>query len=207
MVRCGFDTTRKALGAWNLFYVGIAALLISVGAYVKQASIVTSPSIIGGIIAAGVFLLIVSLLGLYGTKTHNQVALFFYMVVIVLVFIIQFSVSVACLSQISEQNIENWVIKGWNQSSNATRLDAERNFHCCELLETSQNLTHCEQICGYMEHYPPCLPVITSKTASNLKMIGIIALLFAFTEFIGVWLTYRYRNLRDPLVNPNLLFS
>ncbi|TKR67498.1 hypothetical protein L596_023646 [Steinernema carpocapsae] len=211
MVKCGFATTRTALGTWNCAYVIIAIILIWVGAYVKGASIVTSPSIIGGIIAAGVFLLLVSLLGLYGTKTHNQVALFFYMVIIVLVAIVQFSVSVACLGQISEQNLSDWVSTGWKKSSNATIFDAEKNFHCCALEKEQQDPKHCSRICEDFpqepQKCPPCLPIIVEKTAANLKMIGLVALFFAFTEFLGVWLTYRFRNLRDPSINPNLLFT
>ncbi len=55
----------------------VAVILIGVGGYVKSASIVTSLAIVGGIIAVGVFLLLVAVLGLYGTAKHHQVHLFF----------------------------------------------------------------------------------------------------------------------------------
>jgi len=48
-----------------------------VAAYGRVANQVTSIAIIGGIIACGVFLFILSLLGLIGAAKHHQVLLFF----------------------------------------------------------------------------------------------------------------------------------
>ena len=75
----------------------------------------TSLPIVGGITASGVFLLFISVVGLIGAMKHHQVSfklipvlhtdkmllqvmLFFYMVVLFFVFIIQFSCSCAALS-------------------------------------------------------------------------------------------------------------
>ena len=64
----------------------------------KVTGIVTDLPIIGGITASGVFLLFISVVGLIGAIKHHQVMLFFYMVVLFLIFIIQFSCSCAALS-------------------------------------------------------------------------------------------------------------
>lgn len=55
----------------------VAFILIGVATYGKAASLVTSLPIIGGIVACGVFLLMIALLGLVGTVKHSQVLLFF----------------------------------------------------------------------------------------------------------------------------------
>lgn len=55
----------------------VAIILIGVGAYAKGSSIVSSLHITGGIVASGVFLFLVAILGLYGSCHHHQVALFF----------------------------------------------------------------------------------------------------------------------------------
>lgn len=52
-------------------------LLIGVGVYGRAASIVTNLPIVGGILACGIILLLISVLGLVGTVKHNQVMLFF----------------------------------------------------------------------------------------------------------------------------------
>lgn len=86
---CGFFATRSALLAINVFYMAsslflvslflqvVSVVLVSMGAYAKSASMVTSVSVLGGIIAAGVLLFIVAALGIYGTRKHHQATLFF----------------------------------------------------------------------------------------------------------------------------------
>lgn len=44
--------------------------------YAKAIAFIVDYSIVGGIIACGVFLLIISLVGLLGTGLHHQVMLF-----------------------------------------------------------------------------------------------------------------------------------
>jgi len=55
----------------------VSFILIGVAAYGRAASQVIDITIIGGIIACGVFLFILSLLGLVGAAKHHQVLLFF----------------------------------------------------------------------------------------------------------------------------------
>ena len=58
----------------------------------------TSLPIVGGITASGVFLLFISVVGLIGAMKHHQVMLFFYMLVLFFIFVIQFSCSCAALA-------------------------------------------------------------------------------------------------------------
>jgi len=55
----------------------IGFLLIGVGVYARAASIVTNLPIVGGILACGVILICISMLGLAGAVKHHQVMLFF----------------------------------------------------------------------------------------------------------------------------------
>ena len=55
----------------------VAFILIGVAGYGKAVAIITNISIMGGIIACGVFLLIVAIIGLAGAIKHHQVLLFF----------------------------------------------------------------------------------------------------------------------------------
>ncbi len=52
----------------------VAFILIGVGTYGRTSNAVTSLEIVGGIVASGVFLLFVSVAGLYGTVKHQQVS-------------------------------------------------------------------------------------------------------------------------------------
>lgn len=55
----------------------VASILISVAVYGQASSLVGNLPIVGGILACGVFLILVSLLGLAGAVKHHQVMLFF----------------------------------------------------------------------------------------------------------------------------------
>ncbi|MCL4145698.1 UNVERIFIED_CONTAM: hypothetical protein GTU68_004714, partial [Idotea baltica] len=91
--------------SYFFFLQVVAITLISVAAYAKLASIVSSTSLVSVIIACGVFLLLISIVGIIAASKHHQVLLFFYMIILFLIFIIQFSVACACLAiNESQQN-------------------------------------------------------------------------------------------------------
>ena len=75
----------------------VAFLLIGVATYAKTSSKIVTLPIVGGIVACGVFLLFVAVLGLIATVKHHQVMLFFYMMILFVIFVIQFSVACACI--------------------------------------------------------------------------------------------------------------
>lgn len=52
-------------------------VLIGVAVYAKASAKITSLPILGGVIACGVFLLLVAVLGVVGAVRHSQVILFF----------------------------------------------------------------------------------------------------------------------------------
>ncbi|KAK6741132.1 hypothetical protein RB195_009160 [Necator americanus] len=204
-LKCGYEFTQKALQSLNVFYIVIGVLLICTSAYAKSASIVTSVSVLGGIIAAGVFLIAVALLGIYGTRKQNQVALFFYMVILSCVFLIQFIVAIVCLGNVSETSLEELVTTGWSRSDEAVKWDAQKAFGCCGLDYSDMLKRDCKKLSCW-NYCEPCLPVIVSVTSNNLVRVGLLGLFFSFTEVVGVWLAYQFRNTRDPSLDPESLF-
>lgn len=93
----GFTCSKNALIALNVLYVVsisgtliliqiynikyvlqiVAFVLIGVAVYGRAASLVTNLPIVGGILACGIILIIISVLGLVGAAKHHQVVLFF----------------------------------------------------------------------------------------------------------------------------------
>ena len=53
----------------------VSVILMSLAAYANYASIVTSISVVSGIVASSVFLLMISIVGLIGASKHHQVCL------------------------------------------------------------------------------------------------------------------------------------
>lgn len=98
----GFTCSKNALIALNILYIVrkscclfthgvvidcefvvvfplqlVAFVLIGVAVYGRAASLVTNLPIIGGILACGILLILISMLGLAGAVKHHQVMLFF----------------------------------------------------------------------------------------------------------------------------------
>ncbi|XP_074835537.1 tetraspanin-31 [Carettochelys insculpta] len=213
MVCGGFACSRNALCALNVVYVLVGLLLIGVAAWGKSFGIVSSIHIIGGVIAVGVFLLLIAIVGLIGAIHHHQVMLFFYMVILGLVFLFQLGVSCSCLA-LNRSRQERLFIAAWNIMSATTRNQLEEKLNCCGLLnDTSEPAA----IHAFQTDYDACTAMCKANTTScswcgekmlkhadeALKILGGVGLFFSFTEILGVLLAMRYRNQKDPRANPS----
>ncbi|XP_036025921.1 tetraspanin-31 [Onychomys torridus] len=207
MVCGGFACSKNALCALNVVYMLVGLLLIGVAAWGKGLGLVSSIHIIGGVIAVGVFLLLIAVAGLVGAVKHHQVLLFFYMVILGLVFIFQFGISCSCLAinrnkQIDVINASWWVM------SNSTQHELERSFDCCGLFNLTapylQDDTSCGAVCKTRSSACQlCGEKFLKHSDKALKILGGVGLFFSFTEILGVWLAMRFRNQKDPRANPS----
>jgi len=109
--------------------------MIGVAVHSKVVGYITSLPIVGGITASGVFLLFISVVGLIGAMKHHQVMLFFYMVVLFFIFIIQFSCSCAALTMADNSHDQHVIFGGaWdlaNKTDKSLIINVERQLDCC----------------------------------------------------------------------------
>jgi len=184
----------------NIIYIFVAFLLIGVAAAAKNADYIRSVSTVGGIVACGVFLLFIAIVGLYGTVKHHQILLFVYMVVLFSIFVIQFSVACACLAASTEDEL-NLTERAWNNTPNAERQNVEEKLDCCGFKNVTETMSNpefpCQAECASTS-CSPCKDVMTEKIDYAFNSAGGVGLFFAFTEIIGAVLAYRFRNLQDP---------
>ncbi|KAB7507230.1 Tetraspanin-31 [Armadillidium nasatum] len=192
----GFTCSKNSLIALNVLYVVVAIILISVAAYAKLASIVASTALVSVIIACGVFLLLISIVGIVAASKHHQVLLFFYMIILFLIFIIQFSVACACLA--TNENQQNIIAReGWKMASHELKHKAEMVFHCCDYegVDDNENCTDIYDISGNLCcnivngtdvecHCPKCNLPLQEALGRGLSVVGGIGLFFSFTEVI-----------------------
>ncbi|XP_061123285.1 tetraspanin-13b isoform X2 [Syngnathus typhle] len=178
----------------------VSLLMIAIAAWGKWFGLVSSFQVVGGVIGVGVFLFFVALAGLIGAVKHHQVLLFFYMIVLFMVFIVQFSVSSACLA-INKEQQDHLLEVGWN-NSRSTQKDVEKTLNCCGFRQVDLNAT-CRAACFPNHSCLPCADKIQEHADEVLRFVGGTGLFFSFTEMVGVWLTYRYRNQKDPRANPS----
>ncbi|XP_054637143.1 tetraspanin-13-like isoform X2 [Dunckerocampus dactyliophorus] len=162
MVCGGFICTKNSLCALNLLYVLVSLLLVGAAAWGKWFDLVSSIRVVAVVIGVGIFLFVVAFVGLCGALRHHQVLLFFYMIILFLVFVVQLVVSCACLALNKDQ--QNHLLEvGWNKSE-STQKDVEKTLNCCGF--------------SYVNYNASC------------------------AAMLGVWLAYRYRNIKDPRSNP-----
>lgn len=125
-----------------------------------------------------------------------------YMVILFLLFVVQFSIAFGCLSFTNQQKY-SLASSGWTSASNKDRHRAEKFWSCCGF-DTVKD--YCSSKCCLYSpdcQCPPCDSFIVEAIDSGLSITGWLGLLFSFTEFIGVWLTIRYRNQKDPRSDPS----
>ncbi|XP_026855357.1 tetraspanin-13a isoform X2 [Electrophorus electricus] len=195
----GFICSKNSLCALNLLYMLVSLLTIALAAWGKWFGLVSSFPVVAAIIGVGVFLFIVATVGLCGALKHHQVLLFFYMLILFMVFIVQFSVSCACLAVKKEQQMKILEI-GWNKSK-AMQTGLEETLNCCDFAQVNYNRT-CEAVCFRSQQCEPCSVKLQAHVEDALNVVGGVSLFFSFTEILGVWLSYRYRNQKDPRSNP-----
>ncbi|KAK5863998.1 hypothetical protein PBY51_000977 [Eleginops maclovinus] len=208
MVCGGFTCSKNALCSLNVVYMLVGLLLIGVAAWGKGFGLVSSIHIIGGVIAVGVFLLLIAIVGLIGAIHHHQVLLFFYMVILFIVFLFQFGVSCSCLAMNRGQQ-EALLSSTWGLLENKTKTDLESQLNCCGLLNHTSTRTQfdlewqsCPALCRNTRCFT-CGDKMLNHATEVLKILGGVGLFFSFTEILGVWLAVRYRNQKDPRANPS----
>jgi len=133
---CSASFNKRCLLGINFSYIIAAFILIGVASYAKHANIAETLPVVGGIIACGVFLLFVAILGLVATLKQSQSLMFYYMIIIGVIFILQFFISIACLG-IKKERETTLVKSAWtlidDPSPPAEIHTAEQSFGCCGL--------------------------------------------------------------------------
>ncbi|XP_015590238.1 tetraspanin-13 [Cephus cinctus] len=208
----GFTCSKNALTALNILYIVVAFILIGVAVYGRASALVTNLPIIGGILACGVILILISIVGLIGAVKHHQVLLFFYMLILFLLFLIQFSIACACLAVNAKQQ-EQLAEQGWRRVGDPLKLQVQTRFTCCGFNDTSTvepgmghpSCDNVNELCcppGVSTDQecscPTCMRKLQSTIDYAFKLCGGIGLFFSFTEVIAAFLARRYRNQLDP---------
>ncbi|CAB4066788.1 TSPAN13_31 [Lepeophtheirus salmonis] len=175
----GISCSKNTLILLNAGYILVALILIIVGSSYGSVAFTSLP-IVGGIVACGVGLLLVALLGLVGIIKHHQVMLFFYMCILFGIFLIQFSVACASLA-VGPEAEKRFLGKAWEHLNDNSQKSVEIKLQC---YTNPSCLT--------------CLEVIEPMLNKAFNSVGTIGLFFSFIELIGIYSTYKYRvQIRD----------
>jgi len=194
----GFQCSKNTLLGLNIVYVVVAFLLIGVATYGKGSAVITSLPILGGIVASGVFLLFVAVLGLLATLKHHQILLFVYMIVLFTIFVIQFSCSCAAIGFDTDAEMKA-IKKVWDASQNTTVIsNAETLLNCCGW--DNDDPARDDPTCGGIfptatqQTVPACQGVISQVVDKAFNGSGGLGLFFAFTEAVAILITAKFRK-------------
>ena len=148
-----------------------------------------------GVIGCGVFLILVAVFGLIGALRHNQVVLFFYMVVMSLLFIVLLACSVAALA-ITQGQQKILITTAWRNIEYAQRDKIETMFACCGIDKDTLRAD-----CVEKPEVGPCYAKVKEPLDKALSVSGGVGLFFSFALLLAVYLTIRYRNQKDTRLN------
>jgi len=195
---------RRLLVALNGFYMILGLIIATMPVYFHVNKMLSSWPITGGIIAMGSLLVILAILGCYGSNKQHQVILFFYMIILSVICIMAFAFSISCISLSQPQ--QSHVLKaGWNQLSNETRADFQGYGNCCGF-EVSTNSGSCVDLPCYKtkDKCPPCEAFLkTDWFIGFRRAVGGFTLFVSLLMMLGIYSTAKFRNYKNPVANPD----
>jgi hypothetical protein len=169
--------------ATNLVFLIFALVLIIAGAYAlnSKANAFAGQSLPGGIIAVGVFTLLLSALGAVASWKESRFLLSIYFILLLCIVIIMFSIGVAIL--VNKGNSEKYIVDAWNAAPPDLITAAQLDFSCCGLRTTSDSTVQCPS-----KYTGPCLPVLKSAWEKVYNVSGSIGLAFSIIMGVAIFL-------------------
>ena len=221
---CSPSFNKRCLIGINFVYIIAAFILIAVASHAKHANIAESLPVVGGIIACGVFLLFVAFLGLLATFKQSQALMFYFMIILGVIFILQFSISIACLGVTVEKE-KTLVRNAWNILGDDAEIHTvEQTFECCGINDDDfrrdpskwtcnekcttddQSIQFCMNVTGCNPPTPTtlkkpldygcptCLNALEPNIDKAFNSTGGVGLFFAFVELVAILAAFVYRR-------------
>jgi len=194
---------RRLLIIFNLFYILLAFIFLFFAIYSRVNSLIIDLHLFVGLIILSLYLIFLSIFGIIAVVKHHQVFLFFYIILLSILFLFQFILACTYLAIRGEKKYDllknnyqksidpiqiKYICCGFDNSTTFNRSETCKNLPCCQ----SPN-----QCC---ETAPMCYPLLSHELDKNLKIIGSIMLIFTLTQIIAIYMTLKFRNIRNPAI-------
>lgn len=200
-----FQFWRRLLIVFNIFYILLATTFLFLAIYTRLSSSIIDLHLFVGLIVLSVYLICVAIFGLIAVLKHHQVFLFFYVILLSILFLFQFILACTYLTIRGERKYE--LLKNNYQN---TRDRIQSKYNCCGFdnqtqfnrTEVCAKLSCCLPSDSCCETLPLCYGLLREELDKNFKTIGSIMLIFTLTQIIAIYITLRFRNMRNPSVLP-----
>ena len=216
-----YRTNKLLLAFINVFYLTIALALIIIASITYASPKVASIDIAVGLIVIGIALMALSCLGIFAAFSQNQAMLFFYSLLMLFTFVIQYALAIACLAA-AHRNLVQIITVSWNKIDLNTKIHIMNRYKCCALdkndwdknsalyienpdpnnkdIVADECLHRTKNTPAGSEEHPffDCGMKIEETIDDLATWCGTVALVFCFFEMFGIWLAMRFRNAKDP---------
>ncbi|EDV27750.1 Tetraspanin-31 [Trichoplax sp. H2] len=200
MANFPYSCVRNSLGALNVLYMIIGLVILGVAGYARGVAKFTSLAALGALVAVGVILLLIAIIGFVAAIKHHQILLFMYMIFMSLLFIIDFAISIAALA-LNQQQQKDLLSKAYDGLTPEDKTALHNRLKCCGF-NNSTNIdcpSSCDNSCK------TCYNVVKEPIALALKAGGGVGLFFSFTFFLAIYFARQFRNLKDPRSSDSFL--
>ncbi|XP_011407481.2 PREDICTED: tetraspanin-31-like, partial [Amphimedon queenslandica] len=135
---CSFNCLRWSLIFLNIFYITLGLILIGLVIATRTLTYMSEPHVLIVTAVAGSILVLLAIFGMIGAVRHNQVILFFYMIVLGLSLLFMFAVSVAAL--VTPKKIQETALAtSWAALSDSQKSAIQISLNCCGFNNVTQN--------------------------------------------------------------------
>jgi len=184
----------------NLFFIIIGFILLVYGAYVANnsttATSFTGTSWAGFVVALGIFVMLIGIIGLVGAKWQNRVILVFYFIVIILLFILTLSCGAWILSLEGKES--SLVTTAWNAAPSSLRKTAQTQYFCCGLngVNDTTAVLPCPTQAGALPNSPvvtatqACLGLLAADVQTYYASFGALMLVVCFVLLADIGVTW-----------------
>jgi len=189
---------KWTLLAANLLFLIFAVILMAVGAYALNNPVgaLSGQTIPNGIIAMGVFIMLVALLGGLAAWLESRGFLGLYFVVLAVLTIILFAVGIAVY--VEQNNAATYIDSGWRGANRDFKISLQIAFNCCGLKNYNDSDALGSQPCpGFPWGTTPppsqvgtidvgCEPALISAFTSSMTTAGGCGIGFAVVMMVGM---------------------
>lgn len=151
----------------------------------------TDLPIIPSVISCGIVLISLAVFGVYGAMKHHQVILFFYMIILFCLFIVQFAIACSCLA-VSKHQQQLFAEEAWDTIGDDVKTEIQTQFNCCGFNSSLPADDHpscvdvnkicCPKGAAVECTCSPCIAKLEDTIDSAFFVSGTIGLIFSFTE-------------------------
>ncbi|UJR09488.1 hypothetical protein I4U23_013726 [Adineta vaga] len=192
---------RRLLIIFNIFYIILAFVFFFFAIFTRVNSAIIDLHLFVGLIILSLYLFFSSCFGLFAVIKHHQVFLFFYIILLVILFLFQFILACTYLTIRGEKKHD---LLKTSYLKSTDRIQSK--YNCCGFdnstefnrKQTCGNLPCCQTSNQCCELLPMCHSLLQETLNKNLKIIGSIILIFTLTQIIAIYLTLKFRNIRNP---------